>query len=291
MINIAALITCFNRKEKTLRCISDIYGQAYQEDILIDIYVVDGGSSDGTPQAIKERYPGVQLEVQKGLYWAGGMRAAWERAAKKKQYDFFWLINDDTHLYPDCLQTLLETDSFSLETFQQQGIYIGSTIDSQSKRFSYGGRKLLQWGKLSSQILLPNGEVQSCDLGNANIMLVPYQVYSIIGELSKEYTHGIADYDYTLRAVQNKIPVLIAPRYCGECTDDHGENWLSAPHSIKKRIDYLYSPKGLAYKEYLSYIKKFFPREYFFAAVKLWGKTLVPILWDKKTTKRKASKK
>ncbi len=54
MMNIATLITCFNRKDKTLRCISDIRSSIVHEDVRIDIYVVDGGSKDGTVDAIKQ---------------------------------------------------------------------------------------------------------------------------------------------------------------------------------------------------------------------------------------------
>ncbi len=43
MKQIAILITCFNRKPKTLACLKHIYEQENIDDINIDIFIVDGG--------------------------------------------------------------------------------------------------------------------------------------------------------------------------------------------------------------------------------------------------------
>lgn len=280
MIKIAVLITCFNRKNKTISCIKDIYQQIKDINTQIDIYITDGGSSDGTPDYIKKYYPEINLYIQEGLFWAGGMRFSWGKAITNKDYDYFWLVNDDTHLYKDCLSILLDTEKKCNTLFGKYGIYIGSTKDPNNGQFTYGGKKLEQWGNNKSITLYPNGLIQKCDLGNANIMLIHNSVFNKIGGLSEKYTHGIADYDYTLRAAKANIPVLVAPLYCGECLYDHGNNWLSNS-SFRKRLSFLYSPKGLAYKEYLYFIKTFFPKQYPIAFIKLWLKTLCPSLWNK----------
>ena len=99
MKEIAILITCFNRREKTLACLHDIYNSDKCEDINFDIFIVDGGSSDGTYESILQMYPQVHIKKHQDLYWAGGMRKAWELAINYKNYDYFLLLNDDTHLY------------------------------------------------------------------------------------------------------------------------------------------------------------------------------------------------
>lgn len=275
MRQIAVLITCFNRKEKTLSCLKDIYAQEKADDISMDIYVIDGGSTDGTPASIAREYPQVHIKVCSGLYWAGGMREAWKEAVKNKEYDFYWLLNDDTHLYSYCLTECLKADKYSLQTYGKQGIYIGSTQDPNTFKLSYGGiDKNGKW-------IVPNGEhYMECELGNANIMMVSKSVLQIIGGFCEEYTHGIADYDYTLRATRSGIPVLVLPTYGGTCENDHKSTWLSQSTSLKKRIEYLYSPKGLAYKEYMTYVKKFYPQKAFNIKCKLWLKTLFPCIWE-----------
>lgn len=264
-----------------MQCLEDISLQQIKSPALLDIYIVDGGSTDGTPEAIRENYPQVNVFVCPGLFWAGGMREAWHIASEKKDYDFYWLLNDDTHLYTSCLQELLDAEQFALKNFDKKGIYVGSTQDPFKKHLTYGGGKLKKWGRSKMDRLIPDGNhYQLCDLANANIMLVSQDVYQKIGGFCERYTHGIADYDYTLRAVREGFPVIVVPEYCGECVQDHGNNWMSGSNSLMKRIHYLKSSKGLAYNERLFYIKEFFPKEYYQARFKLWLKTFFPILWD-----------
>jgi GT2 family glycosyltransferase len=120
-----------------------------------------------------------------------------------------------------------------------------------------------------------------CDLANANIMMVPMQIVKRIGILSEDYTHSIADFDYTLKAKKAGYKAVVVPGILGHCTDDHGNNWKSSNVSLRERISYLKSPKGLAYKEYLHFIKKHFPSHLPAAFIKLWLKTLFPVVWDK----------
>ena len=117
MKNIAILITCYNRKEKTLNCLKNIYELDKSDDVELDIFIVDGGSSDGTPKEVSHLYPNVKIEVSEGLYWAGGMRRAWKNAISFRNYDYYWLLNDDTSIYADCLKRLLWADSFSMSNF------------------------------------------------------------------------------------------------------------------------------------------------------------------------------
>ena len=281
MYRLAVLITCYNRKDKTLQCLQLLSEQKNNNYFLLSVYVVDGGSSDGTPEAIREAFPHVKIAVKDGLYWAGGMRAAWEMAADEADFDYYLLLNDDTAIYDHCIDKLLKSAEACYKKYGRNGIVIGSTCSHENQQLTYGGRKLIQRSKSKSEMVDPTkGDLQPCELGNGNIMLVHQDVFHSIGGLSEQYTHGIADYDYTLRASDAGIPVVVAYDYMGECERDHGNNWMSSKNSLKQRIAYLYSPKGLAYHEYLGYIKSFFPKEYFVSKVKLWLKTLFPFIWD-----------
>ena len=72
----------------------------------------------------------------------------------------------------------------------------------------------------------------------------------------------------------------MAPGFLGSCVDDHGNNWMPQKTSFKQRIQYLKNPKGLAYKEYLQFIRSHFPLSYPTAFCKLWLKTFFPFLWE-----------
>ena len=276
MLQIAVLLTVYNRKDKTIRCLSRLFDQLDACRFSLSVFVVDGGSTDGTADSIRSLYPSIHFSVHNGLYWAGGMYAAWKKAIEGgEEYDYYLLLNDDVEIADDCLSELLKADTQIKTEYGQSGIYVGATCDPITKEYTYGGTSLK-----TGKSVIPNGEFQKCDLANANIMLIPKEVYEKVGMLSNEYIHNNADYDYSLRTIQAGYSVYILPRYLGVCTRDHGKPWLSMSIPLKERIKFMYSPTGLSYADNLIYTKKFFPQNYVKAKILLWMKTLFPFLWD-----------
>lgn len=275
-MRIAVLLTVYNRREKTLACLGRLAMQVLPEQVKLAVYLTDDNSVDGTADAVARSYPNVNLLRGSGsLFWAGGMRNSW-KAALKGNYDYYLLLNDDTLLRTDAISSLL---SVAVHYAGIPSICVGATCDTTGK-LTYGGRMLLSKYALKSKMVHSTRDVQDCDLGNANIMLVPAPVVSRLGILSDVFTHGIADYDYTLRARRAGFRVLVAPGFLGECENDHGRNWASAAMPLKKRIAFLKSPKGLAYHEYLYFIRSHFPYSLPATLLKLWLKTLFPGIWD-----------
>lgn len=278
-MKIAVLIACFNRKEKTLTCLESLYRQELPNNVALTIYLTDDNSSDGTREAVAEKYPKVKIFKGSGsLFWAGGMRTSWTNALAEPT-DYYLLVNDDTVLEDNAIQRLL--DHYKNNPDSVSAISVGSTFDTENKIISYGGIKLHDQKKVQSYSVYSEVETIECDMANANIMLVPNEIVQKIGILSDKYTHSIADLDYTLRANKAGYKVALVPGILGSCADDHGNNWKSSASSLKERINYLKSPKGLAYQEYLGFIKTHFPSHVPAAFIKLWLKTLFPFLWDK----------
>lgn len=281
-MRIAVLLTVFNRRAKTLACLDSLYSCVKPEGAQVDVFMVDGGSSDNTPEAVLASFPEVHLSIHKGLYWAGGMRQAWADAVDfSGDYDFFLLLNDDSVLYTSAMEDLLAAHDWCKRNSGRGGLYVGSTCDPESGRFTYGGRKLTSSHMLKCNDLHPDGSYQECQLANANILMVSREVYDAIGGLCTYATHSMADFDYSLRTCKAGFSCLVLPAYCGTCPDDHGNNWLSADSTLKQRVDFLFSPKGLAYHELLHFWRIHFPLEVPYMFVRLWGKTLFPGIWDR----------
>ncbi|RZK68566.1 MAG: glycosyltransferase family 2 protein, partial [Pedobacter sp.] len=277
----AVLLATFNRKEKTIACIKSLLAQELKDKVKLDIFLTDDSSSDGTAEAVEEVWPRANILHGNGkLFWAGGMRNSWNEALKHGA-DFYLLLNDDTLLHVRAIQTLLDSYKKILSEKQLQSILIGSTSEFDDNSISYGGKKLLSKYKIKYADVYSEKEVMECDLGNANIMLVPDQIVKSIGILSSAYSHGIADFDYTLNAKREGFGVHVAPGILGTCNDDHGNNWKSQKTTLSERIKFLKSPKGLAYSEYLHLTKKFFPISLPETFIKLWLKTFFPVIWDK----------
>jgi len=279
----AVLLTCHNRKEKTIRCLKSLFQAVLPADTTIQVILVDDGCTDGTPEAVQDQFPEIKIVKGSGnLFWAGGMRLAFQEAVKERNYDGFLLLNDDVELKPDFILNLFETKKYCNKKFGKGGIYSGSTIDRESGKVSYGGNVLIKGEhRLAYRLLEPTHLPQPCHLTNANILLVDKEVVHTIGFFDEHFIHGLADYDFSLRAFKAGIPVYITPGFCGYCKDDHGNNWSSSK-KLKERIAYLKSPTGLAYKEYLFYGKRHFPKQVPIMFIKLWAKTLFPSIWNLK---------
>ena len=91
---IAVILTCFNRKEKTVNCIRKLKAQENVEDIVF--LVVDDGSKDGTREAI-EQLPYL-VKILKGsgnFYWAGGMRVGIQYYLDNREKAQYWHMTVD----------------------------------------------------------------------------------------------------------------------------------------------------------------------------------------------------
>lgn len=284
MEDIAVLLTCHNRKEKTIIALNALKKaiESFSKTLKATIYLTDDGSTDGTGDAVKKHFPeAIVLQGNGNLFWAGGMINSWKEALKGK-HDGYLLLNDDTFLLDTVFDDLYKTHQYALTTFGAAGVYIGSTKDPKSEKLSYGGGLLLNKFLYQFKILTPNGSFQECDLGNANIMYVDASVVEKVGILSEGYEHGIADYDYTLKCKKKKIPVLVAADYCGLCErDNKGLYHNFHLKTLKERIDHLYKPTGIAFKSRLLFMKKFFPYRLPFFYIMGWFKVLFPKIYMK----------
>ena len=286
MEKIAILLTCHNRKEKTISCLRSFYKALEFSNFQIefDIFLVDDGSTDGTSDEILKNFPEINIISGSGdLFWSGGMRLAWKTALmQNRDYDSFILLNDDVILTDDFLSSLIFTHEFCLKQYNKSGIYVCSTRDNVDSKISYGGTCITHRGiKIKSSLVEPSDIPVLCTMANANILMVTKSVVDAIGILDDRYIHQFGDYDYTLVASRNGIPVLVCPGFGGYCSDDHGNSWLQSDSSLKKRINFLYSPLGLSYKEQTYYLKKNFRFQYPYYFSMLWLKTLFPFVWEK----------
>ena len=278
-MDIAVLLATFNRKEKTLTCLERLSAQELPVGVRLNVFLTDDNSTDGTRDEVRKRYPQVNLFKGSGsLFWAGGMRNSWNMALESNP-DYYLLLNDDTVLVDDCIKRLL--NYYKLPNAGIADITIGSTRDLATNQISYGGHKLYHKNSVTHYSVSSDTAYLECDLANANIMLVPRETVKRIGILSSAFTHSIADFDYTLRAGQAGMKVIVVPGVLGDCTDDNLIAARQKPPGLQQRLKHMRSPKGLAYKEYMGFIKTHFPKHVPVVFAKIWLKTLFPGMWQK----------
>lgn len=271
-MKIASLITCHNRREKTLKCLSNLYSAVIPTGVSLKVYLVDYGSTDGTREAIKENFPQVKIIKGNGsLYWNQGMRLAWKTAAEEYDYDFYLWLNDDTIIDKNSLKELLVSYQEAYKLEGKPAIIVGACRQSEKNdEFSYGGRN-------ENGPVIPNGELQTCKYINGNVVLIPREIYKSLGNLSNDYTHTMGDFDYGLRALQYGYRCYTTKTYIGTCPNNNETQLCfdsNVPISI--RLKSLKSPKGLNIKEYNIFRKKYWGWKWIIYAVKAYAKTISP---------------
>lgn len=230
-MKIAVLLTCFNRRKLTISCLEHVliarndYNSKESDKIDLSFFVTDDKCTDGTPDAIKDYLKNESLIIipaDGNAYWAGGMRLAWTKAIENGPFDFYLLLNDDTDVWPNLFDELLNTHYFSLNKFSICGIYSGNTTQKGDiSKITFGGKKEYGLFFKKHSRLVPNGTPQECDIVNANILLVPHKVVEEVGIFPKYYTHSGADYDYGKRVKKNNFKVFITANFCGSCDADN----------------------------------------------------------------------
>jgi GT2 family glycosyltransferase len=244
--SIAALITCFNRRQHTLTALTTLFQQKGIQDIHLKVFLVDDGCTDGTGEAVRSGFP--QVSVLKGngsLFWDGGMRMAYD-AAMKEGFDAYLLFNDDTKLYDDALIRLVNCADAQLAKGQPT-IITGTTITPGTTVPSYGGKNWRVRG-LAKHLLIVAPDPERaifCDTMNGNFVLVPKEITRVLGNLEKGFTQQFGDFDYGLRAQRAGFKVAIAPGFSGECRDNPTTGTFRDPaQPFSRRWKSLMSPKG-----------------------------------------------
>lgn len=270
---LAVLLTVHNRKENTINCLGHLYTQDLPEGAQMDVYMVDDGSTDGTSEAVMERFPAVTIiEGDGSLFWNRGMWTAWNTASKKKKYDFFLWLNDDTFLLDNALIEMLSL----CEEKSNSAIAVAAAKSSNGNKLTYGGRVQ---GHIPSCSGLPS-EVSGFD---GNMVMIPYAVYEKLGNLDYYYRHGKGDSDYAVRAQKAGVKIYQCGDVLGIC-DEHEkiDNWCNPDVPFKKRWRALFQPTGMHPKEWFHYEKQINVLKALIHCMTILLRCLFPKLWIRK---------
>ena len=211
---IAIIVTCHNRRAATINCLVRLLSELNDDD---GVYIVDDGSEDGTTEAIRGLH-NLRLHIIPGdgtLFWAKGMRKAWEAAiAERQDWDGYLWLNDDTKLRSDAIAKILVANN-------GEKIVIGE-LENAKGEIVYGTR--------------PGG------LFTGNCVLVPRTVYERLGMICGDYSHAWADSDYAMMAKRAGIGVVSAG-VVGKA-EGHPNRPSLKGLSLKDRMALLRHPKG-----------------------------------------------
>ena len=93
--DVAAVVVTYDALPWLERCLESLRG--------VDTVVVDNGSTDGTVDLVRDRFPDVALLEQKNL----GLAAGWARGIEATRGRYVLLLNSDAWLVEDALARLV----------------------------------------------------------------------------------------------------------------------------------------------------------------------------------------
>lgn len=234
---VTVLMTSFNRREQTLECLGSLFN--IKGHAALRVILVDDSSSDGTAEAVADAFPDVTLVEGTGsLYWAGGMRLAFERAWEQP-FDYILWLNDDVVLAADAVKLLTQTER-GLRPIRGPSIIVGALQDPRTGATTYSGVARRGLRRTEFRQIAPGNAPRRAETMNGNVVLVPRDVAQRLGTFDRAYRHGIADYDYGLRGAGAGIETWIAPGFVGTCSRNESS---TAPST--ERLRTIISPKGL----------------------------------------------
>jgi GT2 family glycosyltransferase len=107
--SVSAVVVSHDGGSQVLTCLRHLHAQDMP---LSELIVVDSGSSDGSPDAMRSAFPAVRLiELESNL----GPSVARNRGLREAKTRLVLLVDDDVYLAPDCarrlMQRLLATDA------------------------------------------------------------------------------------------------------------------------------------------------------------------------------------
>ena len=268
------MLTCFNRKDKTLNCIKSLISG---NKCRMDFIVVDDGSNDGTADALenmaKELYEKdsehASIEVIRatgGLYYSGGMRKAMEAAKNHIGADYFVLINDDVEFDNGVLDELNASgvggssarvaSPGQSETPVAPMVIVGAMRD-ESGICSYGGIRYVSG--IHYRQVGPDEADRSCDTFNANFVAVPAEVFTKVPIIDPVYIHSLGDFDYGLQIKKAGYRIEVTDHFVGTCNNNPSTGtWNDRTLSRGQRIKRKESIKGAPAKQWFHFLNKNF---------------------------------
>jgi len=232
---VSVIILNWNGKDDTLECLKSLESVAYSN---LEVIVVDnGGSTDGSQEAVRRQFPSVILmEVSGNRGFAGGNNVAIAKASG----DYYFLLNNDTVVDKNVIAELVRV----AESDKTVGI-AGPKMyfyDRKNVFWFAGGFMQKHYGTLHRGYNEEDHEqydkIEDVDLISGCALLIKRGVVEKIGLLDEEFFLYYEDADWCLRAKKAGYRVVYVPgaKIWHKCSGTTNKDRESASFHTEKNI-------------------------------------------------------
>lgn len=209
---VSICIPTYNRKDYLKETLTSVFAQTYKD---YDVVIVDDGSTDGTPEMIKDAGYNVRYCWVKHI----GQAAARNKLIELARGQYLTFIDSDDLLFPDTVQRLMDAINYYGPDVFTYGSYIG--IDENGNEVKRKDRKLPS-GNIATE-LFEFIHVKSCgtmcakrlyeEEGGFDASLGRCSAYKLLLQLSLKY-----------KFVPVEGPTFKRRRHSGNVADQSLEN-------------------------------------------------------------------
>jgi GT2 family glycosyltransferase len=212
LVSWSAIVLSWNGREDTLRCLESVCAIPRPD---LTVICVDNGSTDGSPEAVRERFPDVVLiEAGENLGYSGGnnlgLRYALERGS-----DWLMLVNNDATVAPDVVAGF----EAAAAVRPRAGILAGKVfLADRPRTLSFAGQRVSTLLGYSGR---PRGHGRAdgpryhriVDTGRAigALMAISRAAVEAAGLLDEDLFAYVEDVDWALRVKAAGFEVVVAP--------------------------------------------------------------------------------
>ncbi len=189
-------------------CLPSVIAQTYPN---LEIILVDNQTTDDSVEFTKENFPQVKIiSTPPGLGFGGANNYAMKRA----KGDFFFLVNEDTEMEPDCMaecvKVMARSDKIAIAAAKMKLFYMRAFINSLGNSTHSNGKSHDNFiGYLDVGQFDDTDHVFTACFGAA---MLRRSVVEEIGYMDERYFVYFDDVDWAFRARIHGYDVVAAPR-------------------------------------------------------------------------------
>jgi len=251
-MDLSVSIVSYNGKELARDCLNSIFsaqggsasGGKNTAGIEFEVFVVDNGSVDGTPEMIRAEFPQVRLIANKDNL---GFAKANNLAIKESQGDFVLLLNQDMRALSGTMEGMVKF----MRAHPEAGIAGCRLIDEKGETVRHVRRFPGVWGQAAIILKLPHlfpriihkyladfdyskPGAQEVDSVRGSFFCIRREVLEKIGGLDERYFFWFEEVDYCRQAKLAGFKVF----YTGDvqCIDFVGQSVKKLNHLKRQKM-------------------------------------------------------